>query len=230
MPRIVRGFVDGFIYHVINRGNGGEMVFHGPQDYQAFLRLMKEAKRQYPVRILAYCLMPNHFHMVLSPTKAEALSKWMQWVMTSHVRRYHRYYGTSGHIWQGRFKSFIVQQDEHLLTVLRYVESNPVRGGLARFAREWNWSSHKEMIGRKARKTLDDIPIDLPKEWETYVNAPWAEKDLERIRQCVNRQSPYGAGRWRLEMCRKLGLESTIRPRGRPRQAVGEKSGLSMEL
>ena len=77
--------------------------------------------------------------MVIRPNQAEELSKWMQWLMTSHVRRYHRHYGTSGHIWQGRFKSFIVQEDIHLLMVLRYVEGNPVRAGLVNSAKEWLW-------------------------------------------------------------------------------------------
>ncbi len=117
MPRIPRGLIDGFIYHVINRGNGRQEVFHKEQDYEAFINLMEEAKGRHPVKILAYCLIPNHFHMVLKPEKAEELSKFMQWSMTSHVRRYHRHYGTTGHVWQGRFKSFIIREDNHLLTV-----------------------------------------------------------------------------------------------------------------
>ncbi len=118
MPRIARGLVDGFIYHVINRGNGQQVVFRKTEDYKAFVSVMRKAKQRIPVKVYSYCLMPNHFHMVLCPTKAEELSRWMQWLMTSHVRRYHHYYGTSGHIWQGRFKSFIVEGDGHLLTLL----------------------------------------------------------------------------------------------------------------
>lgn len=137
MPRIARGLVDGFVYHVLNRGNGGQKVFHKDQDYEAFIDLMKKAKARYAIKIFAYCLMPNHFHMVVVPIQAEELNKGMQWLMTSHVRRYHRRYGTSGHIWQGRFKSFIIQEDNHLLTVLRYVEGNPVRAGLVNSATDW---------------------------------------------------------------------------------------------
>jgi len=99
MPRITRGLANGFIYHVLNRGNGRQQVFHKEQDYKAFIDLMYEAKNRYPVKIFAYCLMPNYFHIVLMPNKSEDLSKWMQWLMTSHVRRYRRHYGTSGHIW-----------------------------------------------------------------------------------------------------------------------------------
>ena len=100
MPRILRGLVDGLTYHVLNRGNGGQAIFHKDQDYRSFIELMKEAKERSSVKVFAYCLMPNHYHLVLQPVRAYELSKWMQWLMTSHVRRYHRHYQTSGHVWQ----------------------------------------------------------------------------------------------------------------------------------
>jgi len=100
MPRIARGLVDGFIYHLLNRGNGRQAIFHSAKDHEAFINLMEKAKERYLVKIFAYCLMPNHFHMGLMPNRAEDLSRWLQWLMTSHVRRYHRHYGSSGHVWQ----------------------------------------------------------------------------------------------------------------------------------
>jgi putative transposase len=220
MPRVARGLVDGFVYHILNRGNGKQEVFHIDQDYKVFTHLMGEAKTRYSVKIFAYCLLPNHFHMVLMPLRAEELSKWMQWLMTSHVRRYHRHYGTSGHVWQGRFKSFLIQEDSHLLAVLRYVEANPVRAGLVGSAKEWLWSSHKERTGEKSRLLMDEIPVGLPKGWDRYVDEPLREKELNRLRQSVNRQSPYGALMWQMEVSKELGLESTLRPRGRPRKQI----------
>jgi putative transposase len=118
-------------------------VFHKPQDYEAFLTLLAEAKQRHRVKLFGFCLMPNHFHFVVEPAHQTALSRFMQWLLMSHVRRYHKHYGGSGHIWPGRFKSFPVQRDEHLLAVLRYVLQNPVRGGLSSTAREWSWSSAK---------------------------------------------------------------------------------------
>jgi len=220
MPRIARGLVDGFVYHLINRGNGKQEVFHEDQDYETFIDLMEEAKERYSVRIFAYCLMPNHFHIVLMPIRAEELSKWMQWLMTSHVRRYHRYHETSGHIWQGRFKSFIIQRDAHLLTVLRYVEANPVRPGLVNSAKDWLWSSHRETIGKRACSLIDKVPIELPKNWDRYVDEPLTEKELGGLRQAVNRQSPYGTSVWQARVSKELGLESTLKPRGRPKKKV----------
>jgi putative transposase len=223
MPRIARGFIDGFVYHVINRGNGGQTVFHENRDYQTFIDIVKKAKRVFGLKLFAYCLMPSHFHMVVLPARAEQLSKWMQWVMTSYVRRYHHDYGTKGHLWQGRFKSFIVQQDEHLLRVMGYVESNPVRAGLVNSAKEWYWSSHRETLGKRLRTVIDEIPIELPKGWESYVHTSLAEKDLKRVRESVNRQSPYGTPVWVSNLCKELGIESTIRPRGRPKKVVRSK-------
>lgn len=216
MPRIARGLAGGFVYHIINRGNGRQKVFHEDEDYQAFVDLMVEARNRYSIKTLAYCLMPNHFHMVLMPLRAEELSRYMQWLMTSHVRRYHRHYGTSGHVWQGRFKSFIIQEDSHLLTVLRYVEGNPVRAGMVDSAKEWLWSSHKESSGVNPRFLIDEIPVELPEDWERYVDSPLTGKELERLHQGVNRQSPYGSTDWQMRISKEHGLESTLRPRGRP--------------
>ncbi len=221
MPRIARGLADGYIYHVLNRGNGKQIVFRKDQDYRVFLDLMREAKERYPgVKLFAYCLMANHFHLVLQPEQGNELSKWMQWLMTSHVRRYHQHYETSGHVWQGRFKSFIVQDDDHLLTVLRYVEGNPVRAGLVDSAGDWRWSSHRERIGMSARFLVGEIPIELPADWGKYVDEPLADKELDRLRTSVTRQAPYGSPRWQLKAVRELRLESTLRPRGRPRKGV----------
>ncbi len=142
----------------------------------------------------------------------------MQWVMTSHVRRYHHHYGTSGHIWQGRFKSFIIQEETHLLTVLRYVEGNPIRAGLVNSAKNWSWSSHKEVIGEKPRTLVDKVSIELPLEWDRYVDEPLTQSELNMIHRSVNRQSPYGTSEWELQVSREFGLESTIRPRGRPKK------------
>jgi putative transposase len=218
MPRISRGFSDGYIYHVLNRGNGKQKVFHKDKDYEALVRLMGEAKGRYSVKILGYCLMPNHFHMVVEPVRAEELSKYMQWLMTSHVRRYHKHYGTSGHIWQGRYKSFIIQKDDHLLTVLKYVESNPVRAGLVGSAREWAWSSHREVIGERPRLFVDKVPIELPQAWNRWVDEPLTAREREGLRLSVNRQSPYGDSMWQKKVSCALGLESTLRSRGRPRK------------
>lgn len=220
MPRIARGLADGLIYHVLNRGNGKQTVFHKDRDYNAFVELMKEAKKKYEVKIFAYCLMPNHFHIVIMPIRAGELSKYMQWLMTSHVRRYHRHYETSGHVWQGRFKSFIIQEDNHLLTVLRYVEGNPVRKGIVKSAKQWNWSSHCESINEKPVLLIDKIPLELPNDWSRYVDMSSTNEETEEISKCVSRGCPYGVPIWQVQISDELGLESTLKPRGRPKTII----------
>jgi putative transposase len=218
MPRIVRGLGDEVVYHVINRGNGRQEVFHKEGDYEAFMELMKEAKGRYPVKLYGYCLMPNHFHMAVRPQRGEGLSKWMQWLMTSHVRRYHRHYESSGHVWQGRYKSFMIQEDSHLLMALRYIEGNPVRAKIVESARQWRWSSHKETVGEEGRDLTDKAPIELPKEWTRYVDEPFGESELDRLRLSVNRQTPFGEATWQMKICEVFGLKSTMVKRGRPKK------------
>ena len=216
MPRIAKGRSDGLIYHILNRGNGRQNVFHKDGDFKAFHELLAKVQELYGVNILAYCLMTNHFHLLLQPTIAEDLSRGMQWLMTSHVRRYHRHYGTSGHVWQGRYKSFIVQEDDHLMTVARYIEGNPVRASMVASARDWNWSSHKERADATDRKILAEFPVALPANWTEYVDAALTSSEIERLRRSVNRQAPYGGDIWMNMVCRAFGLESTVRRRRRP--------------
>lgn len=191
MPRAARGLVDDAVYHVLNRGNAKQTVFFNDGDYDAFLRLLRIAKERYPVRLLAYCLMPNHFHLVVQPVHGRDLSKCMHWLLTSHARRHHNRRGTNGHVWQGRYKSFPIKKDNHLLMVMRYVERNPVRAGLVASAIDWPWSAHRESIGTKRRDLLDDGPIHLPEGWASYVDMPLIESELARLRRSVRRQSPY---------------------------------------
>ena len=139
--------------------------------------------------------------------------------MTSHVRRHHCRYGTSGHVWQGRFRSFIVQKDHHLLQVARYVESNPIRGSLVVSASDWAWSSHGENSGGRLRKVVDRMPVAVKGRWGDYANAPSEVGEREQIRQSISRQTPYGESAWQEQICREFGLESTMRQRGRPRKA-----------
>src|SRR3990172_7237631 len=141
MPRTARASVGGLCHHVINRANGRTRVFHKDGDYAAFERVMQDACEAVPMRVLTYCLMPNHFHLAPWPGGDGDLSRWMQRMMTAHVRRHHAHRHTSGHVWQGRFKAFPIQHDEHLLAVIRYVLRNPIRARLVHKTDQWPWSS-----------------------------------------------------------------------------------------
>ena len=224
MPRTARASAGGLCYHVLNRGNAGSEVFHEARDYAEFLQLLYEATDARKVRLLAYCLLPNHFHLVLWPRKDGDLSHWMQWLTTSHVRRYHRQYHTSGHIWEGRFRAFPIQPDEHLLTVLRYVEQNPVRLEDLRLRKpeRWPWSSVGKMMAGVDRPKIEPGPVVRGRNWLQAVQRPLTAEELALVRHSVVRGAPFGDPKWQQRMVLKLGIESTMRPRGRPRKTPVE--------
>ncbi|MFQ5502930.1 MAG: transposase [Phycisphaerae bacterium] len=216
MPRTARASAGGICYHAINRGNGGAQVFQDDRDYHTFVDLLEQANDHTPMRLVGFCLMPNHIHLVLWPRHDGDLSRYMQWLLTSHVRRHHRRYGTSGHVWQGRFKAFPIQADDHLLTVLRYVERNPFRANLVPQAQEWTWSS---LSMRRAGQAafLNDGPVDRPRNWLRCVNQPETDDELTALRHSIHRGTPFGRRTWVARIAKRLGLESTLNPRGRPR-------------
>lgn len=212
MPRTARALQGGYCYHVLNRGNRRRQVFYKEADYSAFLTLMSEACLYQPMRILADCLMPNHFHFVLWPQGDKDISRWMHWLMTTHVRRYHRHYGSNGHLWQGRFKAFPIEQDDHLLTVIRYVERNPLRANLVDDAAQWHWSSIGCPPHGVTGPSLHPGPMSRGSDWCDHVNRPLTEAELKAVRQSVVRGNPYGSSEWTQTTVARLGLESTLRP------------------
>jgi len=218
MPRTARASRANWCYHVLNRGNGRAEVFHKEEDFAGFARLFEPACERLPMRVLGWCLMPNHFHLVLWRRRDGDLGRWMQWLLTSHVRRYHRHYQGSGHVWQGRFKAFPIQRDDHFLTVLRYVERNPLRAGLVAAAQQWPWSSLKCRTRDADCPVLAASPVALPAHWVREVNRPQSEAEVASLRLSIARGTPYGDATWIKLAARRLGLQSTLRPRGRPRK------------
>lgn len=212
MPRIARGLAGGEIYHIINRGNRRTEVFHNTQDYEKFIELMHEAKKMTNIKLYSFVLMPNHFHFIVEPNEAEDLSKYMQWLLTSYVRYYNKTYKTSGHLWQGRYKSFIVQKDNYLLTLLNYVEQNPIRAKL----KQWTYVSSNSKIN----DFIDELPIKLPENWEEIKKDILKKKDKEKIDNSIQRQSPYGEDDWVHDIALKYDIVSTINPRGRPKKVI----------
>ena len=142
------------------------------------------------------------------------------WLTTAHVRRYHQHYHSSGHVWQGRYRAFPIQEGDHLLTVHRYIERNPVRAGLVERAQDWLWSS--AAAAQQNQPVLDPGPVPHPSQWLTYVNEPQTEAEVERLRECLRRKTrPYGDDAWTIETARRMDLEASLRPRGRPRKKAG---------
>jgi putative transposase len=221
MPRTGRSVEAGLIYHVLNRGNGRMRLFHKDFDFLAFERVLGEGLKRYPVELLTYCLMPNHWHLVLRPATDEALGKLMGWVGVTHVRRHHEHYQTrgGGHLYQGRFKSFPVQEDRYFLILCRYVEANAVRAGLVKDAVDWQWNAaHVRRHGNKLL-ALADWPVDRPRNWMMLLNDPMGQNQVETLRTSVNRGRPLGEESWVNKIADRLGLQFTLRDAGRPRKS-----------
>ena len=222
MPRGKRHCPAGTVFHVLNRGNGRQTLFYGPADYEAFVRVVKEALLMVPMRILAYCFMPNHWHFVLWPELDGQLSAFLHQMTTTHVRRWQKAHHREGegHVYQGPFKSFPVESDEHLYTVCRYVERNPLRAGLVERAEDWVWGSAWAQLHPHDPRALPlcDWPVPRPDDWLHRVNQPLTGAEIEALRTCAERGRPYGSGPWIEQTVKQLGLESTLRSPGRPRK------------
>lgn len=197
-------------------------LFHKPGDYEAFERVLAEGLERYPIDLLTYCVMPNHWHLVVRPGTDEALGRWMGWVGVTHVRRHHEHYHRrgGGHLYQGRFKSFPVADDDHFLTLCRYVEANPLRAKLVERAQQWQWSG----LGRRRQGgkglPLGAWPVARPRAWLESVNADLPEEQLDDLRACVQRGRPLGPAEWVQATAARLGLGFTLRGPGRPRKVM----------
>jgi putative transposase len=223
MARRARSVTDGEIYHVINRGNCRMPIFGKPADYLAFLRLMEQGRQRTGMRILAFCLMPNHWHMVLWPKRAKDLAAFVGWVSNTHVRRWreHRRSVGQGHLYQGRFKSFPAQSGKGLYEVLRYVEGNARRAKRVEAAELWPYGSLFAGPRRaEDQVTLTPWPVPRPADWAAKVNKPIAAAELNRLRLHLLRDRPYGDPAWTAAAAKRMGLQWTFRDRGRPKKKV----------
>ena len=222
MPRTARHAPGNRVYHVLNRGNGKLRLFHKPADYSAFMTLLSRVRTAVPgVRVLAWCLMPNHWHLVLYPRKEGELANFMLRLTTAHVRRTyaHRHITSGGHLYQGRYKSFPVQDDHHLLTLIRYVESNALRSNLSPTAHSWPFSSlHATLHAKQNDPTPDPWPVPRPPNWTATVNAILTRSELDHLHTCLKRGRPYGSDSWTHRTAAALGLDHTLRDHGRPRR------------
>lgn len=208
------------LFHVLNRGVGRRKLFSKENDFAAFEGLLEQTQESRPMRICAYCLMPNHWHFVLWPEHDGDLAAFMQQLTTKHVRRWqlHRRRVGYGHVYQSRYKSFPVEEEEHFYQLVRYVERNALRAGLCERAEAWKWSSlWRRTCGTAEQKQLLSAwPVPYPRGWCNLVNDPQTDAELEAIGRCVARGQPLGSANWVRRTAGQLGLESTLRAPHRP--------------
>ncbi len=228
MGRPLRPIEDGLVYHAINRGNDRQVVFADEQDHRAFLHSLGQTQLRYPFRLYGYCLMSNHFHLLLRPEPGVAISRILQSLTVAHTWRFHRRHRSVGHVWQGRFKSPVVQDDGHLWTVLRYIEANPLRARMVSDPADYPWSSYPAHGEGVADPLLTPLPewSDLGRDerarqaaWRRKVTAKQSDSEIQAIRQSLQGGQPFGDPDWVKSMASALGQPLERRPRGRPRKA-----------
>lgn len=223
MGRSLRTDVGGKVYHVLNRANARSALFKKKVDYELYERTLEEAKARFDdMRILAYTVMPNHWHIVLYPKKDGDLSRFVNWLTLTHTQRWHAAHHTigHGHLYQGRYKSFLCEADEHFIQLVRYVERNPLRANLVKRAEDWKWGSvWRRTNGTvQQRKLINKWPVPMPKNYVTSLNEPQSDDEIKALRCSITRGNPYGSYTWTEKAIKKYKLESTTQPRGRPRK------------
>ncbi len=210
------------MYHALNRANGRLRIFRKEGDFLAFEKILADGAAMFSMRVCGYCILSNHWHLLLWPRGDDDLPAFMRWVTLTHTQRYHTSHATVGigHLYQGRYKSFPVQSDPHFLKVLRYIEANPLRAGLVKGAGQWPWSSFAVRRGRESEVMLSDGPAELPPNWARLVHGALGPPELDAVGNSIRRGSPFGDARWVAATALRLKLQSTLRPRGRPRKST----------
>jgi putative transposase len=171
MARLPRLTVPGYPHHVIQRGNNRQAIFASDSDRERLLALLAEHAAEFGVAVHAYVLMDNHFHLLATPSTTDGLPKMMQAVGRRYVRYFNDRHGRSGTLWEGRYRSTLIETDRYLLACMVYIDLNPVRAGMVAQARDHGWSSHRHYIGQRQDKLITPHPLV----W-TLGNTPFARE------------------------------------------------------
>jgi putative transposase len=222
MPRIARADIANYPYHIINRAVMRLRIFSKEDDYVVFEKIIQDAVSETEMRIIAYSIMPNHWHFLLYPKENGALGLFMHRLTNTHTRQIKAQTKTNGTgpLYQGRYKSFMIQNDSHFLAVLKYIERNPVRADLVKKAEDWRWGSAWRRIhgSTQQKKILAESPVALPSKYQTWVNTPESPRELDQIRNSVARSAPYGNESWVEKTVKQFNLSSTLRDPWRPKK------------
>jgi putative transposase len=218
LPRRSRVSTGQYVFHVLNRAVQGVTLFETAADYELFIDLLGEAARHLPIRILAFAIMPNHWHLVLWPHNDYSLSPFMKWLTGTHAMKWRATRGSQGRgaVYQGRFKAIAVQHDAHFLTLCRYVERNPVRARLVARAEEWRWGSAAPATIRPRWPVISAWPVPKPDDWLDRLNVPEPARSLRGIRDAIRAGRHFGSASWRYRTAQALRWRSGLTQRGRP--------------
>lgn len=230
MARLSRLYLPGCAQHIIQRGNNREACFYDEADYQAYLAFLKDAAAKYQVAIHAFVLMTNHVHLLVTPDAEPGVSRLMQAQGRKYVQYFNQTYGRTGTLWEGRYKSTLVDAETYLLTVYRYIELNPVRAGMVSHASEYLWSSYRYNALGTAIKLITPhsqyldmgkTPEERQRAYRALFRGRMPERDLTAIREATNKSWALGNDRFKAQIETKTGRRA--KPQGRGGDRKSEK-------
>lgn len=238
MARLPRLVVPNQPHHVIQRGNGSQVVFRDVEDYEAFLGWLKEAARQFKVAIHAYVLLPNHLHLLVTPSDETGLGKMMQWIGRHYVPYFNGKYQRGGTLWQGRYRATVIDSEQYFLLCSRYIESHPARAGLVSSAEEYPWSSISHHIGVKPDPLITDhsiywalgnTPFDREANYKALLELGIGQREVESLTEATLKGWPLGSERFKEALAKQINRRVAPAKRGRPRKtALPEKASPSL--
>ena len=226
MPRKTRMYLPGVPVHIVQRGNNREACFFCDDDYLYYKVLLDEGLRRYGGLLHAYCLMTNHVHLLITPNASDSISRIIQHVGRQYVQYINKHYRRSGTLWEGRYKSSLIDEEQYLLTCCRYIELNPVAAGMVQTPDQYRWSSYRANAWGKNDKLVAPHEIYLRMadsvEGRSYFYRELfkhaiPDEDIHTIRQSVSRNYPTGNERFKRQIESALGQKLGTGVRGRPR-------------
>jgi putative transposase len=226
MPRIARIVGVGYPHHIIQRGNNREKVFLNQRDYERYLSFLSRYSEQKEISVLAYCLMPNHIHLLVKPSGEEALPKMMQGVTLCYTKYFNGENGRTGRLWECRYYSTVIDADSYLWTVIKYIENNPVRAGMVKRPEDYLYSSAKAHVLGKRDPLLEEQLFDKGElnEYRSFIRSEEDQKITEEIRKQTRSGKPLGGSKFLLTLSERLSCSLSFRPKGRPRKNIKELS------
>lgn len=222
MPRIARVVATGLPHHITQRGNYRQKIFSSDSDYTKYLSLLNHEIAHYSLKILAYCLMPNHVHFIALPEHDDSLGNVFKYANMKYSQYYNKKIGSGGHLFQGRFFSSVMD-DRYLIACARYIERNPARAKMVKSPWDWKWSSASAHCGID-NEDISGVNsffgyVDYPqKEWKSFIGKPDDPAEIENIRDRTRRGRPLGESLFITKLEKKLDRILALRPRGRPRK------------
>ena len=234
MARLPRLSLPGCAQHVIQRGNNREACFYEEADYKAYLSFLKDSASKYQVDIHAFVLMTNHVHLLVTPDDTHGVSRMMQALGRRYVGYFNHRHGRTGTLWEGRYKSTLVDEDDYLLTLYRYIELNPIRAGMVAHASEYPWSSYQgNALGKHIQlltphglyRQLGTTDPERQGRYRALFRGRLPGRDLAAIREATNKAWVLGDERFKAQIAVKTGRPVVPRGRGGDRKSLAFREG-----